>query len=140
MLNVVMNQWPTYGPNDDFPLDGDICGGDNLVETSGYMPKHDQIMRLFSSGTTLDAYRKAMYPNLVPVNSDDNPDYDPTGQIGYDFFDYHQDATFVLNKLTEQQRLSGVMPADFDNPAATKSTMTPPAASAPAEAATPTSA
>lgn len=89
-------------------------GGDYIVETTGYVPKEDQLAALQSAGESLDSYYRSKYPGWKPYSTDpDNPEYDPTGQIGYDAFDAHEDLALVLNRLTEQERLANADPLDI---------------------------
>lgn len=88
----------------DRPLVLGKTGGDYLVETSGYVPKEIQLQMLLQSGEALDRYYKRLFPGYVPADDDTVPDFDPTAQKGYDFFDWHEDVVFVRNQLTEQER------------------------------------
>lgn len=108
---TIVDQWRTYAPNDS-PWDADIGGGDILVDPAGYLPKSQELAALAQSGESLDEYRRLLYPNMLPVSQEDAPVFDPTAQMGYDFFDYHDDVVFVATRLSEQQRRSGIVPAD----------------------------
>lgn len=101
---TIFNPWIDVQP---YP-DCEIGGGDNLVEVSGYIDKHAELSALYSSGQSLDTYRKALYPNMIPSNVEDSPEWDPTSRMDYDFFDWHADATFVRNQYDEAVRLSNV--------------------------------
>lgn len=79
--------------------------GDYLVETAGYLSKQDQMARITASGRALDAYYKSIAPGYVHPDSQDDidPDYDPTSDPGYEYFDYHNDMVYVKNTLRSQR-------------------------------------
>jgi len=87
----------------DEPSYEEYNNGDIMVETAGYIPKEDQLTMLLSSGRALDEYYKALYPDYVPQSEE--PSFDPTVQKGFDFFDAHENMTFVLKsmRMSEEQ-------------------------------------
>jgi hypothetical protein len=76
-------------------------GGDCLVETSGYIPKETQLQMLMQSGEALDRYRKKMFPGYT--SEDEEPDFDPTAQKGYDFFDFHEDVVYLKKTISDRE-------------------------------------
>lgn len=111
-----------YG--DDYVPDYDPTGGDILIESAGYIPKEMEILNLYRSGESLDFYRSQLYPDMVPATSDDNPEFDPTGQFGYDFFDWHADVSFVRNNIEREMRHSNLTPPDGSAPILDRQTAT----------------
>lgn len=87
-------------------------GGSYIVETSGYVPKEDQLQMLLNSGAALDKYMRTLYP---PINElDDEEVIDRTAQKDYDFEDYHNDIAVVRNNfnhvLAEREKLASAQP------------------------------
>lgn len=79
----------------------DIGGGDDIVERAGYVDKQAQLSALMQSGEALRAYQERLYP---AKEYPPNPEYDPTIQKGYDFFDAHEDVVFVRHTLSNLER------------------------------------
>lgn len=91
-----------YGIYQDPIPDVEIGGGDNLLEVTGFVSKRAQLERLAMSGSYLNDYYRSMYPDYG--TDDIINEYNPTVSVGYDFFDWHEDAQFVRNQLTESER------------------------------------
>lgn len=70
-----------------------------IIETAGYIPKETQLQMLMQSGKALDAYYDSISPEYVPADELQEPDFDPTAQKGYDFFDFADDFIRVSNQL-----------------------------------------
>lgn len=83
-------------------------GGPYIVETSGYVPKEDQLQMLLNSGAALDKYMRTLYPPISEL--DDEEVIDRTAQKDYDFEDYYNDIAIVRNNfshvLSEREKLA----------------------------------
>lgn len=69
----------------------ELGGGDYICEVAGYLDKQQQLRNLMRSGRALMEYRNRLYRNEDREPGVSKPIYDPTAQIGYDYFDAHHD-------------------------------------------------
>lgn len=103
----------------------DPKAGPYIVETSGYIPKADQLQMLLNSGAALDAYHRKLYPPKDDLY--DESVIDPTQDKGFDFADAHDLVRDIRirtkanyeHRILEQQKLAAAnaKPASAVQPA-----------------------
>lgn len=86
-----------WNPRTESLVQSHRCGGISIIDTSGYIPKEQQIALLSAAGRSLDAYYDEMYPDWVEPGTE--IPLDPTIQIGYDIFDALDHAEMVRSSL-----------------------------------------
>lgn len=76
--------------------------GEEIVETSGYMPTQQRIEQMILAGQRLDQARRESYDFDGEIEEDF---YDPTRDPNYDMADAFQDGLKVKAKLEEQKKV-----------------------------------